>query len=143
MTESHDLTLEADNKFIPKYIPGDLKWYEKGGLDTWFLRNKCEEFLNNTDLFFKKRHMVNFDMIKNSPSQETIKQYQTMDHDKIKHYPIEYQDQIRSSIFCNADRKDMFIEKKTITEHFTNKKTSVGRGRFFKKIKNDLYKDSW
>ena len=35
-----------------------------------------------------------------------------MDHDKIKHYLIEYQDQIRSSIFCNADRKDMFIEKK-------------------------------
>ena len=32
MTESHDLTLEADNKFIPKYIPGDLKWYEKGSL---------------------------------------------------------------------------------------------------------------
>ena len=65
-----------------------------------------------------------------------------MDHDKIKHYLIEYQDQIRSSIFCNADRKDMFIKKKTITEHFTNKKTSVGRGCFFKKIKNDLYKDS-
>ena len=52
MAESHDLTWEADNKFIPKYIPGDLKWYEKDGLDTWFLRNKCEEFLNNTDLHF-------------------------------------------------------------------------------------------
>ena len=112
MTESHDLTLEADNKFIPKYIPGDLKWYEKDRLDTWFLRNKCEEFLNNTDLHFKKRHIVNFDMIKNNPSQETIKQYQTIDHDEIKRYPIEYQDQIRSSIFRNADRKDMFLEKK-------------------------------
>ena len=33
--------------------------------------------------------------------------------------------------------------KKTTTEHFTNKKTSVGRGRFFKKIEDDLYKDSW
>ena len=61
MVESHDLTWEADNKFIPKYIPGDLKWYEKNGLDTWFLRNKCQEFLNNTDLNFKKRHIVNFD----------------------------------------------------------------------------------
>ena len=54
-----------------------------------------------------------------------------MDHDKIKHYLIEYPDEIRSSIFCNTDRKDMFIKKKTITEHFTNKKTSVGRGCFF------------
>ena len=143
MAESHDLTWEADSKFIPKYIPENLKWYEKDGLDTWFLRNKYEEFLNNTDLHFKKRHIVNFYMIKNNPSQETIKQYQTIDHDEIKRYPIEYKDQIRSSIFRNADRKDMFIEKKTITEHFTNKKTSVGRGRFFKKIKDDLYKDSW
>ena len=124
MAESHDLTWEADNKFISKYIPVDLKWYEKDGLDTWFLRNKCEEIQNNTDLHFKNRHIANFDIIKNNPSQETIKQYQTIDHDEIKHYPIEYQDQVHSSIFHNGDRKDMFLEKKTITEHFTNKKTS-------------------
>ena len=111
MAKSHDLTWEADNKSIPEYIPGDLKWYEKDGLDTWFLRNKCEEFLNNTDLHFKKRHLVNFNMIKNNPSQETIKPYQTIDHDEIKRYPTEYQDQICSSIFRNADRKDMLIEK--------------------------------
>ena len=86
------------------------------------MRNKCEEFLNNTDLHFKNRYIVNFDMIKNNPSQETIKQYQTIEHDEIKRYPIEYQDQVRSSIFHNGDRKYMFLEKKTITEHFTNKK---------------------
>ena len=142
MAELHDLTWEADKKFIPKYIPEDLKCYEKDGLDTWFLRNKCEIFFNNTDLHFKKRHIFNFVMIKNNPSQETIKQYQTIDHDEIKRYPIEYQDQIRSSIFRNAGRKDVFIEKKTITEHFTNKKASVGRRCFFKKIKDDLYKNS-
>ena len=75
------------------------------------MRNKCEEFLNNTDLHFKKRHKVNFNMIKNNPSQGTIKPYQTVDHDEIKRYPTEYQHQICSSIFRNADRKDMFIEK--------------------------------
>ena len=39
----------------------------------------------------------------------------------------------------------MFVEKKkkAINEHFLNKKTSVGRGRFLKKIKDDLYRDSW
>ena len=75
------------------------------------MRNKCEEFLNNTDLHFKKRHIVNFNMIKNNPSQGTIKPYQTVDHDEIKRYPTECQHQICSSIFRNADRKDMFIEK--------------------------------
>ena len=52
MAESHDLTWETDNKFIPKYIPGNLNWYEKD--------SKCEEFLNNTDLHFKKRHIIKF-----------------------------------------------------------------------------------
>ena len=86
----NDLNWEADNNFIPKYIPGDLKWYEKDGLDTWFLRNKCEEFLNNTDLHFVKRHIVNFDMIKNDVTEDTKKQYQTIDHEEIKRYPVEF-----------------------------------------------------
>ena len=30
MAESNDLTWEMDNDFIPKYIPDNLKWYEKG-----------------------------------------------------------------------------------------------------------------
>ena len=34
-----------DNRFIPKYIPNDLPWYEKDGLDTWYLQNKCKDFL--------------------------------------------------------------------------------------------------
>ena len=25
-----------------KYIPDDLKWYEKDGLDTWYLQKKCK-----------------------------------------------------------------------------------------------------
>ena len=50
-----DLTREVDNNFIPKYVPGNLKWYEKDGLDTWYLRNKCEDVLKNTDLHFAKK----------------------------------------------------------------------------------------
>ena len=37
MAESNDLTWEATNNFIPKYVPGDLKWHEKDGLETWYL----------------------------------------------------------------------------------------------------------
>ena len=53
--ESKDLTREVDNNFIPKYVSGNLKWYEKDGLDTWYLRNKCEDVLKNTDLHFAKK----------------------------------------------------------------------------------------
>ena len=84
MAGSTDLTLESDNCFIPKYIPGDLKWYERDGLDTWYLKNKCDEFLENTDLHFAKRKIVNFDMIKNNVPKNIHKQYQTVGHEEIR-----------------------------------------------------------
>ena len=143
MAESNDLTLEATNTFIPKYIAGDLKWYEKDGLETWYLRNKCEEFLNNTDLNFGKTQIINFDMINNKIDEQTKKKYQTIDHDKIKQCPVAFQEQICSSIFRNSQRKHVHIEKKIISEHFSNKKPSLGRGRFLKKIKDDMYCHSW
>ena len=54
MAESSELTWENDNVFIPKYVPQNLKWYEKDGLETWYRQIKCEESLNNTDLHFAK-----------------------------------------------------------------------------------------
>ena len=49
------MAFRKDNKFIPKYIPIDLKWYEKDGLDTWYLQNKYAEFVMDVDEhFFKK-----------------------------------------------------------------------------------------
>ena len=135
MAESTDLTWKVDNTFVPPFVSNDLKWFERDGLETWYRRNKCEEFLQDTDSHFKNRKIVNFDMIKNEASDTKIKQYQQIDHDEIKKYPIEYQQQITSSIFRNANRKDMYIEKRTINEHFNNKKISgYGRGKFIKKM---------
>ena len=90
MAELNYLTWEANNNFIPTYIPSDLKWYEKDGLETWYLQKKCEEFLDNTYLHFGKAQIVNFDMINNEVDQQSKKQYQTIDHDKIKQYPVEF-----------------------------------------------------
>ena len=58
-----------------------------------------------------------------------------IDHEEIKNYPLEFQEQIRSSIFQNADRKDMYVSQKAIKEHFNNaNKVPIGFGRFLKKI---------
>ena len=97
MVESTDLSWESGNCFIPKYIPGVLKWYERDGLDTWYLQNKCNEFLQNTDLHFAKRKIVNFDMVNNEDPKNIQKQYQTIDHEEIKQYPPKYQEQTCSS----------------------------------------------
>ena len=48
-----------------------------------------------------------------------------------------------SSIFRNANRKDMNIQKRTVNEHFKNKKISVGRAKFLKKCVDDMYAECW
>ena len=48
-----------DNRFIPKYIPNNLSWYEKDGLYTWYLRNKYIDFLRDTDENFQAMEIVN------------------------------------------------------------------------------------
>ena len=83
-------------------------------------------------------------MIKNDITDEKIKQYQQIDHDEIKKYPPNDQQQIMSSIFRNANRKDMDIKKRTINEHFSNKKISAcGRGKCIKMIRDDMYAQCW
>ena len=72
MAESNDLTWETDNVFIPKYVPDNLKWHEKDELETWYRKNRCEEFLSNTDLHFKNRKIVNFDIIKNDVDKKKL-----------------------------------------------------------------------
>ena len=57
MAESSELTWEHDNVFIPKYVPQNLNWYEKDGLETWYQQIKCKEFLNNTGLHFAKKYI--------------------------------------------------------------------------------------
>ena len=77
MAESNnELTWESDNVFVPKYVPKNLKWFERDRLETWYRQNKCEEFLNNTDIHFAKRKIVNSDIIKNKVDGSKLKQYQ-------------------------------------------------------------------
>ena len=112
MAESNQLLWEVDNTFIPKYTPNNLKWYEKDGLETWFRQNKCNEILNNTDKYFKKMRITNFDIIKNEATEDKMKQYQTIDHEEIKQYPSHLQEQICSSIFRNPIVKTCIFKKK-------------------------------
>ena len=131
------MAFHNDNKFIPKYVPNNLKWYKRGGLETWYLHNKCNDFLMDTDEHFKETNIVNFDIIKDKKlEEEKLKQYQTIDHDEIMKYPAQLREPICSSIFRNSKRKDMHISKETVN-------AGVGRGRFLKKIRDDMHRDSW
>ena len=48
-----------------------------------------------------------------------------------------------SSIVRNIKRDDMFVCKKAVKEHFTNKQKSIGRGKFLKIFRDSLYASSW
>ena len=68
MAESNDL--RYGNTYIPSYVPNNLKWFERDGLETWYKKNKCDDFLSNTALHFEKMKIVNFDMIRNGDKME-------------------------------------------------------------------------
>ena len=77
------------NTYIPEYVSDNLKWYERDRLDTWYKKNKCDEFVEDTDIYFRTTQIINFDIMRN---QETItknklEQYQTVNYDTIKKYP--------------------------------------------------------
>ena len=37
----------------------------------------------------------------------------------------------------------MYVKNETIDEHFRNKKTGIGRGRFIKKVRDSVYGVAW
>ena len=63
---------KCDNKYILKYVPNNLKWCERDGLETWHLQNKCNDFINNTDEHFKQMRIINFDIFRNNVCTEKL-----------------------------------------------------------------------
>ena len=101
--------VKFDSKFIPKYIPNDLKWYERDGLDTWYFQNKSNDFINDTDEHLKQMKITHFDIMKNNVSKEKWKQYQTLGHHEIMHYPTQLLEQIFSLIFRNRNISKLMV----------------------------------
>lgn len=114
---------KVDNIFVQKVIPNDLKWYERGGLDTWYLEGKCKDFLENTDRHFEQMKIINFYIL--SVSKKGLKQYQQTDHQMVMSYPTKERKEIFSSIFRNVGRNDMNVTKESVNKHFKNKKKQV------------------
>ena len=123
------------NTYIPEYVSDNLKWYERDDLDTWYKKIKCDEFLEDTDVYFHTTQIVNFDIIRNQKAitKNKLEQYHTVSYDAIKKYPSTEQARITSSIFRNIDRSYLHVTPAVGKSHFhenISPKISVGRGRF-------------
>ena len=108
------------NTYISEYVPDNLKWYERDGLDTWYKKNKCDEFLEDTDRYFHTAQIVNFDIIKNQKQlpNNKLKEYQTANYNTIKSYPSVEQARIKSSIFRNINRSDLHVTSNLVQNQF-------------------------
>ena len=136
------------NTYIPEYVSDNLKWYERDGLDTWYKKNKCNEFLEDTDRYFHAAQIINFDIIRNQKQlpKNKLEQYRTVNYDTIKKYPLSEQARITSSIFRNIDRSDLHVTPAVVKSHFhknISPKKSVGRGRFLKICRDTMYAKYW
>ena len=136
------------NTYIPEYVPDNLKWYERDRLDTWYKKNKCDEFLEDTDRYFHTAQIINFDIIGNQKQlpKNKLKQYQTVNYDTIKKYPFVEQARITSSIFQSIDRSDLHVMPTVVKNHFNKNnipQKSVGRGRFLKICRDTMYAKYW
>ena len=145
MAESN-LPWQFDNEFVPLFMQPNVKYFERDGLETWCSQNKCQEFSENTDKHFEQRKMINLHSINEGQNldKKVIWQYQTVDNKKIEQYPIDYHDQIRSSIFRNIQRNDLHVNIPIIKKHFmTDKQKAIGRGKFLKICKDSMYASCW
>ena len=136
------------NTYIPEYVSDNLKWYERDGLDTWYKKNKCDEFLEDTDRYFHTAQIINFDIIRNQKQlpKNKLEQYQTVNYDTIKKYPLSEQARITSSIFRSIDRSDLHVTPTVVKNHFHKDnfpQKSVGRGRFLKICRDTMYAKYW
>ena len=136
------------NTYIPEFVPDNLKWYERDGLDTWYKNNKCDEHLEDTDRYFHTAQIINFDIIQNQKQlpKTKLKQYQTVNYDTIKKYPSAEQARITSSIFWSIDRSDLHVMSTVVKNNFNKNnipQKSVGRGRFLKICRDTMYAKYW
>ena len=115
--------MNCTNKYVPEFVPSDLKWYERGGLMTWYDQVMCEQFLEDVNKYFSETKIVNFDMINKSIkgegiSEGVLRDYQTVHKKDVFNYPIHQREKIMSAALRSyIQRNDVFISTELVDDH--------------------------
>ena len=118
--------MNTANKYVPDFVPNDLKWYERDGLLTWYDQIKCERFLEDPDRHFNNTKIVNFDIInkcvrREEVSEQTLRNYQTVQKKEVFEYAIKDREKIMSAALSSCvKRNDVFVSKELVNEHLTS-----------------------
>ena len=99
----------------------DRAWYEKNLME-YFDFCEYNEMANDPTKYFKKKQVVNFDIIHHEccggPLFGSYRDYKTAYEKDIKEYPKPEKKEVVGGIFRNSNRKDIWVEKKVIVDHF-------------------------
>ena len=133
------------NRLIPKYVPSNLKWDQKDGLDTWYLQGKCNDFIENVDLHFSNIEITNFDMINNDLPEKKIQEYKTFEFESVNEYPEAIKNEIKEAVSRNINKDNFYVARQNVLKLFQqqNKTLARGRGRFLKICRDSMYASCW
>ena len=88
----------VDNVFVPKFIPNNLKWYERDGLNTWYEQGKCQDFLDDLDSHFENLEIVYFALIHSKGNLPETKIKQISDSQPFRIFSLSFRQTRRNPI---------------------------------------------
>ena len=133
------------NRLVPQYVPTNLKWDQKDGLNTWYLQGKCNDFIENVDNHFSNIKITDFDMINNDLPKNKIEEYKTFDYESINEYPEAIKNEIKEAVCRNIKKDNFHVDRQNALELLQqqNKTVAKGRGRFLKICRDSMYASCW
>ena len=98
--------------------------YKRDGLLSWYDQGKFRDFLKDKDEHFRTSKIVNFDINKDLKkeeiSKETLKGYQTLNHEQVMTYPLEVPKNF-SDLPPEQIGKICFLKKNRLTNILKNR----------------------
>ena len=118
--------MNCTNKYVPDFVPSDLKWYQRDGFMTWYDQVKCETFLEDVNKQFTHTKIVNFEIINKwvkgeEISEGTFRNYHTVQKRVVFDYPIHEREKIMSATLKSpVKRNDVFVSKELVNDRLTS-----------------------
>ena len=133
------------NRVVPKYVPTNLRWDQKEGLNAWYLQGLCSDFIEDVDNHFFNIQITHFDMINNDLPKSEIQQYKTFDYESINQYPEAIKNEIREAVCRNIKKSNFHVDRQNVLKILQeqNKTVARGRGRFLKICCDSMYASCW
>ena len=105
--------------YAPQYTPP-----EERDFFSYYNDLKYEKFMQDWDNFLKKTKIMNFDLLHNQCIDDKLDKsqqyYQTVFEENLARYKKQDKQKFAGSALRNQKEVDIFVERKIVSEHFTN-----------------------